>query len=111
MAQVYKCQSYTVKLATFTVPASINGHTVVAAVTGKKIRVIQFNYNRVSGVSSTLQFKSDTTAISPLLGAQLSVATFPLAPLWFETAAGEALKVDNAAGLGSSSGNVYYVEV
>lgn len=72
--------------------------TIVAAVTGCKIRVI--TYMITTSGANTLIWKSDSNAISGTItiGATLQDGTFYLAPTGmlgvFETASGEALKLE-----------------
>jgi hypothetical protein len=95
-----------VKRAFFT-GATVATHTLVAGVTGKKIRVLACFITTVDGLN--LLFKSATTTISANIAA--SGAVIPYNPHgWFQTAAGEALgfAIDAAE---STSVQVVYVEV
>jgi hypothetical protein len=86
--------------------ATIETHTLVAAVTGKKIRVLQFTITTVDGLN--LLFKSGSTTISANFA--MSGVISPYCPHgFFETAAGEALgfAIDAAE---STSVHVVYVE-
>lgn len=79
--------------------ASGTDATVVAAVTGKKIRVLALVM--VTGASATnVTFGSGSTAISPLFAnAANSGAVLPLNEHgWFQTASGVALTVTTGAG-------------
>lgn len=91
----------------FATGATVATHTLVAAVTGKKIRVLSAVLTTVDGLNLT--FKSGSTTISPNIAA--AGAILPHNPHgWFETAAGEALgfAIDAAE---STSVGVTYVEV
>lgn len=85
--------------------------TLVAAVAGKKIRVMSAVF--VAGATATdLTFNSAATAISALFAnAANGGTTLPFSPAgWFETATGEALTV--TTGAGSTTGiQVVYIEV
>lgn len=72
---------------------------VVAAVAGKKIRVLACAF--VCGaVATDATFKSGSTAISPIFqnAANAGAVLPPNALGWFETAAGEALNLTTGAG-------------
>ncbi len=87
--------------------ATIATHTLVAAVTGKKIRVLQYTITTVDGLN--LVFKSASTTISANLA--MAGVISPYCPHgFFETAAGEALgfNIDAAE---STSVHVVYCEV
>lgn len=94
----------------FANPAGAGDNAVVAAVTGKKIRVLSCHVHAAGAVS--VIFRSNTTAIS---------ATYALAANggfvkphnkhgWFQTAAGEALNL-NLGGAVATGVEVTYVEV
>lgn len=91
----------------FATGATIATHTLVAAVTGKKIRVLAFFATTVDGLNLT--FKSGSTTISANLAFSGVMSTYNPHG-WFETAAGEALgfAIDAAE---STSVQVTYVEV
>jgi len=84
------------------------GNTIVAAVAGKQIRVMGYVLDSVTAV--TIQWFSNTTALS---GSMSMGATSTLAcPIdngdgWFETAAGEALKM-TLGGAVQVSGHLVY---
>jgi hypothetical protein len=72
----------------FATGATIATHALVAAVSGKKIRVLQYLITTVDGLNLT--FKSASTTISANIAATGVMSSY--APHgWFETAAGEAL--------------------
>jgi hypothetical protein len=90
----------------FATGATIATHALVAAVSGKKIRVLQYLITTVDGLNLT--FKSASTTISANIAA--TGAMSPYCPHgFFETAAGEALgfALDAAE---STSVHVVYVE-
>ncbi len=90
----------------FATGATIATHTLVPAVTGKKLRVLQFLITTVDGLNLT--FKSSSTTISANIAAAGVIS--PYCPHgFFETAAGEALgfAIDAAE---STSVQVVYVE-
>jgi hypothetical protein len=78
-----------------TIAASTTGSSLIAASAGKRIRVHAVGLS-CGATPSTVQFKSATTACSPVFQNSISL---PFAPNgWFQTAAGEALNVDTGAG-------------
>jgi hypothetical protein len=100
-----------VKRAILNQAASGTQQTVVAAVTGKRIRVLALAM--VAGASATnATFLSNSTTISPLFangangGAVLPVNEHG----WFETAEGEALKITTSSGA-TTGVLVTYLEV
>lgn len=90
--------------------STLANNEIVAAVTGKILRVLAFNL--VTTLANTLQWKSDTTAITgPMpLGADGNVDADFAEEGHFETAAGEALNLDSSAAT-AHGGWVNYVEV
>jgi len=81
------------------IAASQTASSLVAAVTGKKIRVVALAMV-TGGTATDVTFNSASTAISPLFanGAN-GGAVLPFNPVgWFETVAGEALTVTTGAG-------------
>lgn len=99
----------TVKFAAIT--ASVVGaNTIVSAVTSKKIRVLSFAVSAI--VAGSLQWKSNTTAISGAIPLTLN-ANMQLASPYglFETAAGEALNLVTVGLLANIAGHLSYVEV
>ena len=96
----------TVKRA-FATGATIDTHQLVAAVAGKKIRVLSAVLTTVDGLNLT--FESGSTTISPNIAA--AGAILPHNPHgWFQTATGEALgfAIDAAE---STSVGITYAEV
>jgi hypothetical protein len=85
---------------------TIATYTVVPAVTGKKIRVLQWYATTVDGLNLT--FKSASTTIGANVAATGVMSSY-CPHGWFETAAGEALgfALDAAE---STSVHVIYVE-
>lgn len=100
-----------IKRAKVNVAASQTDSSVIAAVTSKKIRVLALF--TITGTSATdLTFQSNATAITCLIAnAANGGAVLPYNPVgWFETTAGEALKV--TTGAGATTGiHVVYVEI
>jgi hypothetical protein len=90
----------------FATGATATTHPIVAAVAGKKIRVLAFFITTVDGLN--LLFKSGSTTISANIAASGVMSTY-CPHGWFETAAGEALgfAIDAAE---STSVQVVYVE-
>jgi len=87
--------------------ASATDNTLVAAVSGKKIRVLQMHYGPAS--STAIKFKSG--ASTDLTGAITTATpqTLPFSPVgWYETAAGEAF-VMNLGGAVQTSGSLVYI--
>jgi hypothetical protein len=100
-----------VKRAFLNQAASGTAQTVVAAVSGKRIRVLALAM-RAGATATDATFNSGSTAISPLFANAINDgAVLPLNEHgWFETAAGAALTV--TTGAGSTTGIlVNYVEV
>lgn len=98
-----------IKFRSFAV-ASNGDNSLVAAVTGKKIRVLALDATAAGAVA--VKFRSATTDIS---GAQALPANgqkiLPFNPVgWYETVAGEALQV-NLGGAVSFAGGLVYQEV
>jgi hypothetical protein len=87
--------------------ATIGTHTLVSAVSGKKIRVLAFFATTVDGLN--LAFKSGSTTISANIAASGVMSTY-CPHGWFETSAGEALgfSIDAAE---STSVQAIYAEV
>ncbi len=85
-------------------------HEIVAAVAGKKIRVLGFYAVAAGAVVAT--WKSATTAVTGAMTMATGVAVHapPAGFGWFETAAGEALNL-TLGGAVQVSGNVIYAEV
>lgn len=101
----------TVKSGILNQAASGTAQTLVAAVTGKKIRVLAAVFV-AGGTATALTFNSASAAISPLFANGVNGgAALPFSEAgWFETVAGEALTV--TTGAGSTTGIlVRYIEV
>lgn len=96
------------------IDVATNGdNTIVSAVTGKKIRVLQ--YSLVCGADTTVQWYSGSSVGTALTGdmsfAANSGIVEPFCPVGlFETVAGEAL-VLNLSASNSVSGSLVYIEV
>lgn len=94
------------------ITATASGDTaVVAAVAGKKIRVLCASVNADAAVN--VRFRSATTSISGLryIAAAGGGSGWSYSPLGrFETASGEALNI-NLSGTANASGEVTYIEV
>jgi len=91
--------------------ASSGDNEVVAAVTGKKIRVLAYNFMSNGAVNA--KWRSGTTDISGLsyMDAAGKGKVAPFNPVgWFETAAGAALNL-NLSGAVAVGGECVYVEV
>lgn len=79
-----------------TVSASATDSSLVAAVTGRKIRVHAVGIS-CGSTASTVQFSSGgSTAVSCVFQNSISLPYNPKG--WFETDAGEALTVDTGSG-------------
>jgi len=89
--------------------ASAGDNTIVAAVTGKKIRVLQ--YALVVSAATTVIWKSGTTPITgDMPFAANGGISSPFSPSGlFETSAGEALVLNLSAG-NPVSGHLVYTE-
>jgi hypothetical protein len=100
-----------VKRATASIAASTTGGTLVAAVPGKRLRIVSMVM--VSGGTATsVTILGNTTALSPPLPMGVnSVMALPVSEHgWFETAVGEGLKV--TTGTGATTGiAVTYIEL
>src|SRR5213082_747725 len=96
---VNDAESRGIKRAFLNLAASATQTSVVAAVTGKRIRVLAV-YAVAGGTATNLTFNSNTTAITPLLAnAANGGVVLPLNPAgWFQTTAGEALTATTGAG-------------
>lgn len=83
---------------------------LIAAVTGKKIRVVAYNFMAAGTVNA--KFRSATTDITGLKYCVANVGIVaPFNPLgWFETAAAAALNVNLSAAV-AIGGELVYVEV
>lgn len=104
-------QSLPVKRAIANLSASTTAGSVVAAVAGRKIRVIAL-FVLAGSTATDITFLSQSTAISPLMSnAANGGEVLPPNPYgWFETAAGEPLRA--TTGSGSATGIlVLYIEV
>lgn len=97
----------------FANPAAIADNSVVSAVTGKKIRVLNYSLNNTAGTANTATFKRAATAISSAkaLGATNSFFSSGHSKHgWFETNAGEALNLALTAATAVGV-DVVYIEV
>jgi len=91
--------------------ASSGDNTIVSAVTGKKIRVLQ--YSLVCGAETTVQWKSSggTTLSGDMQFAANGGISCPFSPVGlFETASGEGL-VLNLSAANAVSGHLCYIEI
>lgn len=111
MIQSMKYATGTVKRGRVTAFAGPGRTEAVAAVTGKKIRVLSFMGN--SDSLQSMFWESATTRISSdILAASLLQALWPYLEVgWFETAKGEALNLNKPGGSGFIDVEVRYVEV
>lgn len=100
----------TIKRMPISVNASQSNSTLIAAVPTKKIRVIAISMT-AGATATTVTLQSNATAIGPATALAINGGIcYPPNPLgWFETVAGEALKV--TTGAGSTTGyQILYVE-
>ena len=89
-------------------PIAEDTTTVVAAVTGKKIRVLSYTIQGVT-LAGTAVFTSAATAISGVIATVVLVPFGESNPYGlFETVAGEALRVTMATATATSSVRVTY---
>ena len=93
--------------------AASNNNTLVAAVTGKKIRVLAL-FVTMTGTAVTIRFESgaDGTALTGQMGPTAGqTIVLPFSPVgWFETAAATLLNME-LSGAQSVDGALVYVEV
>lgn len=96
------------------IDAASNGdNTIVAGVTGKKIRVLALHLT-MTGTLVTIRFESAaggtalTGQMQPLAGTGITLPYNPLG--WFETTAGELLNME-LGGAQSVDGCLTYVEI
>ena len=89
-------------------------NTLIAAVTGKKIRVLGLSIVAAGAVDFRLESGASGTALSGVMSLNDGVmVTWPIAPPgahWVETAAGALLNMELGAGVQVSGVIVYYVE-
>jgi hypothetical protein len=93
--------------------ASIGNNTIVAAVAGKKIRVMGFFFVAAGAVDARWESDADGTALSGVmtLAAGDPFVASGFNPLgWFETVAGELLNLELSAAV-SVDGALTYVLV
>lgn len=103
-----------------TISASSTNNTIVAAVPGKKIRVMQLNMT--ASADAIIKFQSGTGGADltgpmnfyanalGLISASVAICTLPYSPLgWFETSAGVLLNLNRTAG--TVAGMLVYTEV
>jgi hypothetical protein len=92
--------------------ASSGDNTLVAAVTGKKIRVVQAVLLAAGAVTVRFESGAGGTALTGAMSnADTTGIVLPLSPAgWFETAAGALLNLELSAGV-SVAGVLAYVEV
>lgn len=89
----------TIQRAVANIAASQTATTLVAAVSGKIIRVISFAH-QCGATGTTITYNSDSSAITPLFpnGANGGGVFTDNEKGWFETDVGEALTVTTGAG-------------
>lgn len=96
------------------IAAASNGdNTLVAAVTGKKIRVLSYSLSAAGAVNGKFQSGAGGTDLTGLkyFAAALPGATWPFNPGgWFETASAALLNL-NLSGAVAVGGELSYVEV
>lgn len=94
------------------IATSSSGNTeIVAATTGKKIRVLAYNY--VANGTANIKWHSGTSTVIGGLGYWVvnTGKVVPFCPVgWFETAAGEALNINLSQAVGVG-GELAYVLV
>ena len=99
------------KFASVAVAADATG-ALVAAVTGCKIRVLAVLLNQIASSTSTVQFKSASTALTGVITVKVNdlYLALPFNPAgWMETASGEALNLTTVAQ--AAGGCLVYEEV
>lgn len=107
----YGHENYPIKRAYLNGASSTGDNVVVAAVTGKRIRVLAMGIIQQSSTEGSV-FRSNTTAI----GHTFSLATktsyvLPFNPFgWFETAVGATLNL-NKSTTGGTDLVVQYIEI
>lgn len=93
--------------------ATSGDNTIVAAVTGKKVRVLAA-FLTMTGTAVTIRFESaagGTALTGQMTPAQGQTITLPFNPIgWFQTVAGELLNLE-LGGAQSVDGCVVYIEV
>jgi hypothetical protein len=92
-----------------TTVSSSGDNTLVAASTGRKIRVITYNLFAASAVNAkfTSSTTSDLTKLHYMAAAELG-KNFPWNPAgWFETVSGELLGVNLSGGVVVTVGGIY----
>lgn len=104
-----------VKFLTFTTGSlSSSGEVIVAAVAGKKLRVLAFVVSTTAAGTAYQLRSGAATAIATWRGnSTLSPAEFSYCPVgWCETTAGAALELHELSGVASVlQGHLVYVEV
>ncbi len=103
--------AHTVKRLSTTVDASQSNASLVALVANKKIRVLQLHLD-CAGTATVATLQTNSTAIAgPYNQAASEQTMLPYSPHgWFETNAGEALKITTGAG-STTSVLLAYIEV
>lgn len=103
-----------VKHATFSIAAATSNSLVVAAVTGKNIRVLSMILGVATGGAMTgIKFKSASGGTALTDDIQVPVGSVILDPNhygWCETTAGQGLYADTTAG-STVKGSIRYIEV
>jgi hypothetical protein len=99
---------------TAAIAASASGdNTVVAAVSGKKIRVKAWSASNLTAAAQAIKWRSGTTDLTGLWGAGAAIGTIathdlgPTGDFYFETVAGQALVLNLAAAV-AVGGSVQY---
>lgn len=92
--------------------AAIGDNTIVAAVTGKRIRVTSLFMVAAGAVTARFESAAGGTALTgQMVMAANGVLSLPHNPAgWFETAAGQLLNLELSAAV-SVDGAINYVEV
>lgn len=92
--------------------ATSGNNTLVAAVAGRKIRVLAYHITAAGAVTARFESGADGTALTGQMTlAQGGTISAPYNPLgWFETAAGTLLNLELSSAV-SVDGVLVYVEV
>jgi len=106
-----KVKSAPIKRAAIAV-ASSGDNTVIAAVSGKKIRVLGYVISTTGTVTIRFEDGAGGTALTGQMGAQSAVAIQSgfLPHGWFETSVGTLLNLELSAAI-SVAGHLIYIEV
>ena len=99
-----------IKFATISSTAS-GDTTIVAAVTGKKLRVLVWCLTAANGVNEAVKFRTATTDITGIISLSSDSVAGAFSPVGhFETVAAELLAINNASA-GDVTGYLVYQEI